>query len=98
MLFSDTAFLRPRLIEYGFVEPPMFAAPPFGTFASDPSIHFRHGSDASRVANVVWLDGHVAAEAMTFSRGNVYSASLEQHEAAGIGWFGDDDNTLFDLE
>jgi prepilin-type processing-associated H-X9-DG protein len=89
VLFADVAFLRPSLIEYSFVEPPQFLTGP-----ADPSTHFRHDEQA----NVVWLDGHVSGEAMSFSRSNAYGATVADHEAAGIGWFGPATNALFDRE
>ncbi|MHC4717499.1 MAG: type II secretion system protein [Planctomycetota bacterium] len=57
-----------------------------------PSIHFRHlGS-----ANVGWCDGHVGGrEDFRSIPINVYGANPEQ---MGVGWFGPDDNSLFDLE
>ena len=85
VMFADTAFLqgsgsKARLIEYSFAEPPRFA----GGGTPWPSIHFRHRGRA----NVAWADGHVSAEPLerTGARG----------AAQGLGWFGPDDNTLFD--
>lgn len=92
VLFTDTAFLTagPTLVEYSFAEPPRFAWGP-----ADASIHFRHGN---RTARVAWLDTHVGAEPFAFTRPNIYGVTLAQHELAGIGWFGGDDNALFDRE
>lgn len=92
VMFTDSAFTQPaptRLIEYSFAEPPKFG----GTDA-DPSIHFRHRG----AANVAWLDGHVTAETLGFTRGNIYGVSEAQNGSFGIGWFGADDNTLFDRQ
>ncbi len=85
VMFADAAFLtgsgkKARLIEYSFAEPPRFASG--GT--PWPSIHFRHRGKA----NVAWCDGHVTAESIERS-----DARSESH---AIGWFGPDDNELFD--
>ena len=85
VMFADAAYLqgngaKAKLIEYSFVEPPQFA----GGGTPWPTIHFRHRGRA----NVAWADGHVTSEARarTGSRG----------AAQGLGWFGPDDNSLFD--
>lgn len=85
VMFADAAFLQGRgssirLIEYSFAEPPRFASG--GT--PWPSIHFRHRNHA----NVAWCDGHVSSESM--DRSDARSASH------ALGWFGPDDNRLFD--
>ena len=90
--FADTAFAQPapdRLIEYSFAEPPTL-----GRFNADASIHFRHG-DTARAA---WLDGHVTAETLAFTRANIYGVSQAQHERFALGWFGPEDNALFDRD
>ena len=101
VLFADAAFLQPpgpRVIEYSFAEPPINA---WGN--ADPSVHFRHGRQSGRdavgdgrLANVAWLDGHVAAEPMTFTRGNVYGVTEAQHIAAGLGFPGPAANDWWD--
>lgn len=85
VMFADAAFLdgngqQAKLIEYSFAEPPRFASG--GT--PWPSIHFRHRDRA----NAAWCDGHVTAETLTQTDGRSASRSL--------GWFGPDDNRLFD--
>ena len=84
VMFADTAFLqggaRGKLIEYSFAEPPRFA----GGGAPWPSIHFRHRGRAM----VAWCDGHVTAE--TLSRSDARSSGR------ALGWFGPEDNSLFD--
>ncbi len=85
VMFADAAFLQGsgknlRLIEYSFAEPPRFASG--GT--PWPSIHFRHRG----TANVAWCDGHVSAERL--ERTDSRSAAHD------LGWFGPDDNRLFD--
>ena len=85
VMFADAAYVqgngaKAKLIEYSFTEPPRFA----GGGAPWPTIHFRHRGKA----NVAWADGHVTAETLdrTGARGS----------AQGLGWFGPDDNSLFD--
>ena len=68
------------LIEYSFAEPPRFAD---GSIPW-PSIHFRHRGKA----NVAWADGHVSEEPLARTDGPSASHAL--------GWFGPDDNELFD--
>ena len=85
VMFADAAYLdgggkKAKLIEYSFAEPPRFA----DGSVPDPTIHFRHRGRA----NVVWCDGHVTSE--TRDRTDARSA------ARALGWFGPDDNGLFD--
>jgi prepilin-type processing-associated H-X9-DG protein len=95
VMFTDAALAQPAsgggsdLIEYSFAEPPQFTWAP-----ADPSIHFRHSGQAS----AAWLDGHVTSEQMTFTRGNIYGVSQGQNRQMRIGWFGPEDNTLFDRQ
>ena len=84
VMFADAAYLqgngaKAKLIEYSFAEPPRFA----GGGTPWPTIHFRHRDKA----NVAWADGHVTAETRDRSSG--------RFGAAGLGWFGPDDNSLF---
>ena len=88
IMFADAAFLKgDTLIEYSFVEPVRHVASgaPHEIGSALPSTHFRHNEKA----NVIWCDGRVTSEIMTFSRGGKF-------EENNIGWFGDRDNTLFD--
>ena len=85
VMFADAAYLngsgsRAKLIEYSFAEPPRFA----GGGTPWPTIHFRHRGKA----NVAWCDGHVSAEALERTDGRSATHAL--------GWFGPDDNALFD--
>jgi len=91
VMFTDAAFLDGNaggLIEYSFAE--SFFAPGDGVpvslgWPAMPSIHFRHGERTG----VAWCDGHVSWEAMMTEYGGDYTK-------AGLGWFGGQDNTLFD--
>ncbi len=93
LMFADTAYPEIHagekvLIEYSFAEPHWHLEDrrPVESYEAQPSIHFRHNGRA----NVVWCDGHVTRETMTFSQ------KAGGFEAAGIGWFGPKDNSLFD--
>jgi prepilin-type processing-associated H-X9-DG protein len=96
-MFTDAGMAQPVgstafITEYSFCEPP-FLQENAGSPSTDrawPSIHFRHRGRA----NVAWADGHVSAEAMTFSNES-YGLTPAQVQAAGVGWFGPDSNALF---
>lgn len=99
VMLTDTAmaltYPAAHLIEYSFCEPPYLVwRAPSGEiykYRSSPSIHFRHGA-----VNVAWCDGHVSSEKMSFTvPQNIYGAD---NEANRLGWFGPDDNSLFDNE
>ena len=90
--FCDSGYLEiDNFIEYGHLELPEWVfSPPYDTAPGGgmrpvPVIHFRH----SRSTNVLWLDGHLSAEKMSFSNSEFYAAK-------DLGWFGPDDFTLFD--
>jgi prepilin-type processing-associated H-X9-DG protein/prepilin-type N-terminal cleavage/methylation domain-containing protein len=89
IMFADTAFADPLLIEYSFVEAPQN---PWGS--NTPSIHFRH----KRRANIAWVDGHVTAELFewTLPIGDPADYTGADLQAMKIGWFGPHDNSLFD--
>jgi len=88
--FTDAAFAADTLIEYSFAEPPFW--PQYPTARTDPSIHFRHTARAT----VAWLDAHVTTESMTRTHSSgLYTADPRDH---AIGWYGPDDNSLFDYE
>lgn len=99
VMFADAAYLNENaeLIEYSFVEAPFF--PPDETWAAFPSTHFRH----SDRANVAWLDGHIDRQSMSFSNdisvmdddGTPHTVDQNEVEANHIGWFGPEDNSLF---
>ena len=80
--------------EYSFVEPVYFTGPGNTIYAyhPNPSVHFRHNG----CANVAWCDGHVSSEKMSLTaEENPYGAG---NTASKIGWFGPDNNSLFDLD
>ena len=99
VMFTDAGMARgdsgSYVQEYSFCEPPYFIAPDRtrSNERSTPTIHFRHGGRAL----VAWCDGHVTCERMTFTTPglNVYQGN---NGAANTGWFGPDDNSLFDTE
>lgn len=99
--FADAALRNASspagVYEYSFMEPRFW--PEFPDQRPDPSTHFRHGSHGrggqSGRASVVWLDGHVSPERMTFSQGSGFYPGDPRDER--IGWFGGaDDNSLHD--
>jgi prepilin-type processing-associated H-X9-DG protein/prepilin-type N-terminal cleavage/methylation domain-containing protein len=93
VMFCDTAYPQSSkgsryVVEYSFAEAYNDVAdnlPVRETDRAKPSIHFRHNGKA----NVVWCDGHVSRETMT-------SSDSQAYESQNIGWFGPQDNTLFD--
>jgi prepilin-type N-terminal cleavage/methylation domain-containing protein/prepilin-type processing-associated H-X9-DG protein len=87
--FTDAAFLNTRLIEYSFCEAPCF---PDWNVPATPSVHFRHSGRTV----VVWLDAHVGRETLEFSGGTTYQGG--EPKDFQLGWFGPDDNSLFDME
>jgi prepilin-type N-terminal cleavage/methylation domain-containing protein/prepilin-type processing-associated H-X9-DG protein len=92
--FADAAIADgpSSLIEYSFVEPPLFDIG--GTLMeASPSLHFRHGGRNGRRANIGWADGHVSAEIFEWTYpSNVYGADNARY---WLGYFGPHDNTLF---
>lgn len=81
--------------EYSFLEPRFW--PEFLGQRPDPSVHFRHGrgGESGGRASIVWLDGHVSQEAMSYSSASGFYPGHPREMR--IGWFGaTDDNGLFD--
>lgn len=96
--FCDAGFLsNGNIIEYSLIELPAWCfMEPYDTMPSwvmrpDPVIHFRH----NRFANVLWLDGHVNAEKMTFTVENYLSHGAGSAPKYNLGWFGPDNFYLF---
>lgn len=96
-------------IEYSFAHPPFWewfiqtlrvfpeaADMPGLQGRPNPSIHFRHYGNT----NVCWADGHVSSETMELSAPYVTHAVMDDQESArqALGWFGPDNNSLFDLK
>jgi prepilin-type processing-associated H-X9-DG protein/prepilin-type N-terminal cleavage/methylation domain-containing protein len=100
ILFSDAGMAQPFgngviVTEYSFCEPPWIQenpGPPSSTDQSWPSIHFRHHGRA----NIAWADGHVSAETLTFTNQS-YGLSPAQVQHANVGWFGANNNSLFEV-
>jgi len=97
VMLTDAAmaltYPQPHLIEYSFCEPPYLiwldSSGKIEKLRASPSIHFRHGT-----TNVAWCDGHVSSRKMSFTTAvNFYGAD---NRASRLGWFGPDDNSLFD--
>lgn len=93
VMFCDSAFPQPYgsnpayLIEYSFAEAYHWVFEPGveTEYRADPSIHFRHRGRA----NVVWCDGRVSGERL--------ETEAEAHFTRWrVGWFGPEDNSLFD--
>jgi len=96
-------------IEYSFAHPPFWPwslavsgdsgsanDPSSGTSSRPaPSIHFRHRG----YANAAWCDGHISKATMDLSAPYSTHAIMNEKETAAmaLGWFGPDDNSLFDL-
>lgn len=97
VMLTDTAMPRnrkdPHLIEYSFCEAPFAVIDgEVKTYRNSPSIHFRQG----QTANVAWCDGHVSAERFGFT--TPVNAYFVENKQFNVGWFGPDDNSLFDVE
>jgi prepilin-type N-terminal cleavage/methylation domain-containing protein/prepilin-type processing-associated H-X9-DG protein len=90
--FTDAAEQKNgKLIEASECTSPKYAAYP--TFNASPTIHFRHASRA----NVGWVDGHASSETMMFTKSHYDGSSLLENELIHkVGWFGEDNNDLFD--
>jgi len=101
VMFTDAAMPQGAGEHAGYVEEsfcycplnlPSAGAPDSPASPRQPSIHFRH----LRRANVAWVDGHVTERDDFWSvTGNAYGADPE---AMNVGWFGPEDNSLFDLD
>jgi prepilin-type N-terminal cleavage/methylation domain-containing protein/prepilin-type processing-associated H-X9-DG protein len=58
-----------------------------------PTINFRHDGRA----NILWMDMHVSAKVMGWSYGKSYEGiTADQMAGMEVGFFGDEENTLFD--
>jgi len=61
-------------------------------WSNQPSMNFRH----NRAAEAAAADGHVDGRTMDFSA-NPYGSLTAEHQQM-LGWFGPQDNSLFDLD
>lgn len=113
VMFTDTAFLQTldngqqAFIEYSFAHPPYWhwyiqltenLKYDYSEYGGRPNpvIHFRHGG----FANVAWVDGHVSSETMDLTAAYISHAVMKKQQTAkmALGWFGPDNNSLFDLK
>ncbi|HNX27750.1 MAG TPA: type II secretion system protein [Phycisphaerae bacterium] len=104
VMFADCAYVTAIgggncKIAYSFCETPTWETGPDNSSLPtkpDPTIDFRHIGQV----NVAWMDSHVSGEQMTFTldyQSHSYITS-DEAENYGIGWFGPQDNELFDLK
>ncbi len=104
VMFTDAAYAAEavdtrRKTAYSFCEPPFWqlqANGPPSDNRPNPTIHFRHLGQT----NVAWADGHVTSRELEFSFSYSTHSRLSKKKATdqGLGWFGPEDNSLFDLE
>ncbi|MEM9883273.1 MAG: prepilin-type N-terminal cleavage/methylation domain-containing protein [Planctomycetota bacterium] len=101
VMFTDAAYLIGgdfTKAAYSFCEPPFWQLSPGppSTMRPNPTIDFRHLGQA----NVAWVDGHVGREDLAFSVDYLTHSYVtgEDAERQGVGWFGPEDNSLFDLQ
>ena len=98
-MFTDAAVAQndgaPYLTEYSFCEPPHWelGGGRLSAMHPSPSIHFRHLERTT----VMWTDGHADVERLTASGPSTYGVTEAQARELHLGWFGPDDNSLFDL-
>lgn len=101
VIFTDAAYIISSdytKAAYSFCEPPFWQlnpGPP-STMRPNPTIDFRHLGQC----NVAWVDGHVDRQDLAFSVDYLTHsyATGDEAEAQGVGWFGPEDNSLFDLD
>lgn len=103
VMFTDAAYVsvvggNETKIAYSFCEPPFWQlniGPP-SSMRPDPSIDFRHLKET----NVAWVDGHADSHELSFTVSYQTHSCITGDEATeqGIGWFGPEDNSLFDLK
>lgn len=98
VMFADTACLYDendagsefKLIEYPFVEAPVFEA---WSEDTTPSTHFRHSGES----NHIFVDGHVEALSMEHSQAGAYGYSVADQEQYNLGYVATD-NEPYDRE
>jgi len=89
--FADSAGLN---TSKEFIQVYSVTAPQSAFGALSPDMHFRHGGQAS----VSWVDGHVSSEKLTFSHAHYRLSSVGETMILKLGWFGADNNDLFDRD
>jgi prepilin-type N-terminal cleavage/methylation domain-containing protein/prepilin-type processing-associated H-X9-DG protein len=89
--FADSAGLD---TDKKFVQIYSVTAPQSAYGPLSPDMHFRHGGSAS----VNWVDGHVSAEKLAFAHAHYRLSSIGETMALKLGWFGADNNDLFDRD
>lgn len=102
IVFTDAAFVATtgsfEFIAYSFAEPPYWQLNPGepSTMRPNPSVHFRHIGQTS----VAWADGHVDRQSFDFTSEYITHSHITSDTATAIriGWFGPDDNSLFDIK
>ncbi len=87
--FADSAALN---TSKEFVQVYSVTAPQSEYGPLSPDMHFRHNKQAS----VNWVDGHVSAEKLAFTHVHYRLSSVGETMALELGWFGADNNDLFD--
>ncbi len=101
VMFTDCAYIISRdytKAAYSFCEPPFWqlnTGPP-SNMRPDPTIDFRH----TNTTTAAWSDGHINRQQLTFSVDYQTHSYVTANESfkQNVGWFGPEDNSLFDLE
>jgi prepilin-type N-terminal cleavage/methylation domain-containing protein/prepilin-type processing-associated H-X9-DG protein len=101
VMFTDAAYIIDGNLTksaYSFCEPPFWqlSVGPPSNMRPNPTIDFRHLTQC----NAAWSDGHVDRRSLAFTvdyQTHSYVTG-EQAQAQGVGWFGPEDNSLFDLQ
>ena len=100
VMFTDAAMAltdkqKTVLVEESFAYPPRLVSTDSSGSQSftdaSPSVHFRHGARA----NVGWCDGHMSSRSMSFSMDGENAYGVDS-KANNLGWFGPQDNSLWD--
>jgi len=101
VMFADASIAQKDTVgayvtEYSFAEPPRLelGGGRLAPARPAPSVHFRH----DQTTTVNWSDGHVSFERLAITGASPYGVDADQMQTMQIGWFGPDDNALFDLE
>lgn len=90
--FGDSAGLdsNKKHVQIYSITPPQSSWGP-----GSPDMHFRHADRA----NINWVDGHVSSNKLAFSHAHYQGASEgDCVNILNLGWFGADNNKLFDRD